>query len=97
MRKIHLLDLRVLNILGALDQIALLVRRSGWNIEDIMAGDIEEKKVYRIVMHVAGLGEVRLLQNQLLRLECVLSADTSDSAELEETLSSISERLKQIK
>ena len=65
------LTLFVDNRVGVLDQISILVRRSGWNIKSIHACEEPWNQGTRVILTMEGRAELRLLLEQLGRLDCI--------------------------
>ncbi|WP_105206004.1 ACT domain-containing protein [Neobittarella massiliensis] len=78
LQKTHKLHLHVQDRVGVLDQISILIRRSGLNISEIHASPQYDGQTTRLLITVQGRGDMRLLLGQLDRLDCILSlaADT---------------------
>lgn len=67
-------ELKVLNIPGALDQIIGHIRHEGWNIKRLFVDESSDKEISHMEINIAGI-HTKLAQvaDRLLRLDCVLS------------------------
>ena len=65
------IELFVDNYVGVLDRILILVRRSGWNVKDLHVCEEAANNGTRIQFIMEGKADLRLLQAQLSRLDCI--------------------------
>ena len=78
MRETHQLQLFVENRDGVLDQISILVRRSGWNVTSIHSCEEPWNGGTRVILTIEGHAALRLLTEQFHRLDCVKDLKISD-------------------
>ena len=71
MKESHHLQLFVENRVGVLDQISILVRRSGWNVTSIHSCEEPWNEGTRVILSIEGHAELRLLLEQFHRLDCM--------------------------
>ena len=69
--KTHRIDLFVDNYVGVLDQILILMRRSGWNVQDLHVCAEPAKNGTRIQFTIQGRADLNLLHTQLERLDFI--------------------------
>lgn len=81
MTELHKLQLFVENRVGVLDQISVLIRRSGWNIKSIHSCEEPWNSGTRVILLIEGRAELRLLISQLNRLDCMKQCFVLDQME----------------